>query len=427
MICKIFILTLFAMMPITSALSRESSNQYMVYNPEFYEKVRNKKVSLSVVDVDIKIVLRAIAKSSDINIVLSDEIEGKTSLRVVNTNPIKLINSVVHSKGYSWYIQDRDTVVITAQHITHTFVLKHVHVDEVYESLKSIVSAKGSISYYLSSNSIIVYGPSSLIHKVAQEISRIDKIPRQVLVKTKILEVDWSNDESLGVTVSWDRRTNDISTNGFATNPLANGLLSVHKLASEKLSVVLNALEKKKDVNVKAEPMLIASNNKEARILVGERLGYKVTTQSPTNVSQETIEFLEVGTKLFFTPTIGENDDITFRIHPEVSTGSVTNNIPNTQTTETTTVVTVNNGQTIVIAGLINEREELTSTGVPFLQDLPIFGIAFRKKSAVITKKELIVFMTPYIIDEDQRIEELDSIHELKEKKEKIFRGKSIL
>jgi type IV pilus assembly protein PilQ len=116
------------------------------------------------------------------------------------------------------------------------------------------------------------------------------------------------------------------------------------------------------------------------------------------------VDFLKVGAQLVIRPFISNDGLIRMEVHPELSTGSVqiTNNftVPNKDTTQVTTNIMVPNGVTVVIGGLMREDLETTASQVPFLGNLPLIGGAFRNKTETTRKQEIIVLITPYIVDD---------------------------
>ena len=111
---------------------------------------------------------------------------------------------------------------------------------------------------------------------------------------------------------------------------------------------------------------------------------------------------MDVGTKLFVTPSVKRDGYIQMKVRPEVSTSTVTefsgNRIPIVTTTEAETNVLVKSGSTLIIGGLIETKDDRATKGLPILSDLPLIGLAFRSTSHTKTKTELVVFLTPQIV-----------------------------
>ena len=144
--------------------------------------------------------------------------------------------------------------------------------------------------------------------------------------------------------------------------------------------------------------------------MVGSREAYVTQSQSQassTTVTSESVEFIDVGTKLNIVPSINDDGYITMKIKPEVSSvtsylpTSQNNKIPIVETSQAETVVMVKDGVTIVIGGLIKDEKVETINKIPLLGDLPLLGFAFRNKDRQVKKTELVIFLTPEIMTGD--------------------------
>ena len=131
--------------------------------------------------------------------------------------------------------------------------------------------------------------------------------------------------------------------------------------------------------------------------ITGQKLGYSTIVQTDLAAIEE-IKFLDSGIKLDITPHISEDGYIIMDIKPEVSEGQVVDNIPNEVTTQTETQIMVQDGQSIVIAGLIKNSEVESVQGVPVLSDIPLISFLFEKKTIEHVKREVIIIITPKII-----------------------------
>jgi type II secretory pathway component GspD/PulD (secretin) len=146
-----------------------------------------------------------------------------------------------------------------------------------------------------------------------------------------------------------------------------------------------------------ASPWITALNHQEASILIGSKYGYKSTITTTTG-TLEKVEFLEVGTKLRFTPHINQDGYIRMDIYPSISEGSVINSLPQESTTETKNTVLVKDGQTIVIGGLTKNYTNQIEVGTPILSNIPFLGMLFRRTELVQEKRDIMVLITPYIL-----------------------------
>ncbi len=145
-------------------------------------------------------------------------------------------------------------------------------------------------------------------------------------------------------------------------------------------------------------PKLLALENQEASVIVGDRRGFKVTT-TINQVTTESIQFLESGVILRVTPHVDREGRIMMDIHPEVSTGVVDiNGIPSQTTTEVTTRLLVGSGQTGFIGGLIKQTLNESRTGVPILGRIPGLGLLFSSLELTSVNTETIVVITPRVV-----------------------------
>jgi len=170
----------------------------------------------------------------------------------------------------------------------------------------------------------------------------------------------------------------------------------------------LEALETVGDTNILASPSVTSLNNQEAKILVGTTEPYVTTTTTTTSsgpaTTAESVNFIDVGVKLYVTPAINQEKFIKMKIRPEISSvtdtleTSTNNKIPIVETSQAETTVMVKDGVTIVIGGLIKEEKVNTTNKIPVLGSIPVLGAAFRSVDNSTKKTEIVIFLTPRII-----------------------------
>jgi type II secretory pathway component GspD/PulD (secretin) len=229
-------------------------------------------------------------------------------------------------------------------------------------------------------------------------LNELDRQPRQILIEARILEVGLKDSESYGL--DWTKIFNSekgaVGIQGLS-NPGSPGLFFDY--LSPNVDIVLNALRERSRLRTLATPKLLALEDQEAETVIGDRLGYNVTT-TINNVTTTSTEFLESGVILRVRPSVDEQNRILLDIHPEVSTGSVSDDgIPNQNTTEVTTSMLVESGKTVFIGGLIKRKSEQSREGVPVLGDIPVVGMMFSNRALSTVNTELVVLITPYIVD----------------------------
>jgi len=204
-----------------------------------------------------------------------------------------------------------------------------------------------------------------------------------------------------GTLIPNNQKQTDIGTN-FAKDVPAGGL-SIGFL-SNHISFFMRALETVTDTTVVANPKILALNKQRGEVHIGQKLGYLTTTQTST-ANTQTVQFLDVGTKLVFRPYIAEDGYIRMEIHPEDSSGVIdSRGVPQTNTTEVTSNIMIRDGRTIVIGGLFSETTTSGKGQVPVLGNIPILGMPFRSTNDATTRQETIVLITPHIINDDTAI-----------------------
>jgi type II secretory pathway component GspD/PulD (secretin) len=249
--------------------------------------------------------------------------------------------------------------------------------------------------------SVVDY-PANL-QQIAEYISLADQPPRQVLIEAHILQIDLSDDCRSGInlealTSSAAGYEFNLQTSGFATGDSDKGPGFFLKTtdATSEIENLVELLQTTTDAKTLASPKVLVVSGQQARMQVGEKLGFKVTTTTQTSTLEE-IQFLDVGVVLTVTPRVTRDGRVLMRIKPEVSTGLVVDGIPNSDTTEVETDIMLSDGQGMVIGGLIQEKDSNIQSKVPWLGDLPYVGILFQKRQILKTRSEIIVTLVPHI------------------------------
>ncbi|NOZ40179.1 MAG: type II and III secretion system protein, partial [Planctomycetes bacterium] len=187
-----------------------------------------------------------------------------------------------------------------------------------------------------------------------------------------------------------------LSTIGFA-NPAASSAFFLETTGAA-LTNLVELLKTTTDAKTLASPRLLVVSGQEARIQVGEQLGFRITTTTQTS-SLESVQFLDVGVVLTVTPRITRDGRVLMQINPKVSTGQVNpeTGLPAEETTEVETDIFLDDGQGMVIGGLIQEQDSITQSKIPWLGDLPYVGLLFQKRRAIKDRTEIIVTLIPHI------------------------------
>lgn len=288
-----------------------------------------------------------------------------------------------------------------------TFPVNYISAKDLAETLKPVLLQGEGVSINEGLNTIVVRASANNLSAISKVIDKMDKPPAQIFVEAKIIELksgsgDNSTPSSLGFSWQYSRTpgSNDfVQFNGVTGSPtagaLAQGLYA--QLLTTNISSYLTALEKTVGFDSIASPSITTLNHQPAYILIGSKLGYKTLLATTTGTLQQ-IDYLDVGTRLEFTPHISKDGYIRMSIYPSLSDGVLVDGIPQTTTTETKNQVLVKDGQTIIIGGLSKNYSNTVDAGVPVLSKIPIFGAFFRNTQLRTEKREIMVLITPHII-----------------------------
>ncbi len=285
------------------------------------------------------------------------------------------------------------------------------------EDITIIFNNTGAVmSGYISSSSIKEQ-IQSLAKAYDIKLTDITESPtKQVLLEVRVTEISKNFTRNLGIELGYGKNASGLSeflTNWAGTHPGANisqifsssGFNYYLFNKSTKFSATVNAAEQKGDIKILAEPKLLAVNNEEASFNVGNEVPVPSEIGNYGNISYD---FKETGVILKFKPTIMEKTGrVRLKLSPEVSeidrsagivTGDMTA-VPGFKTRRVDTTVELMDGETLVIAGLLTNTATKNKTQVPGLGNIPILGVLFRNSEDVTNDSELVIFITPKIVD----------------------------
>ena len=288
-------------------------------------------------------------------------------------------------------------------------------------------------------NSIIVLAIPEDYQVIKETIEKIDVVPRQVIIEGVIAQINLTNNLSLGV--SWLAKASSGSFNGLLASgadqiaaitttpatssapatttpatPSAPGFTFIGTDSTGAVRALVTALESTSRGKVLASPQILVSDNREARIQVGQSVPI-VTSQTYGAVGvapQQAVEYKDVGIILKIKPQVNAGGLVSLEFHEEVSSFTTeTLFSASTQViinkTEATSEVVVQNGQTIVIGGLIQENTTKSLTGIPYLSKIPVLGYLFGARENDVTRTEIIMLLTPHVLSNQKDAKDVTS------------------
>lgn len=320
-------------------------------------------------------------------------------------------------------VAENSLVLAQPKFTAKVFDLNYADAIEITESLKILVQSldsEVSLSAHQSSNQIVLSGPENSVEIISKLVEDLDRAPRQVYLDAIIAEVSEETAAKLGLQFSVN--SNNISASsvtgvsgvniGTAASDAflagaAGGVLALGRGTNlvPDIGVMLTALQGDTDNRILATPSLMASENKESIILVGQNVPFITGqfTNEGTNGSGpfQTIQRQDLGTSLKLKPKVGANGTIIMEIWQETS--RIDQSTPGlsdivTVKRQISTVVSANDGETIAIGGLKIEQQEIGVSKVPILGDLPLIGKAFRQEVTNSVSRNLVVFLRPTLV-----------------------------
>ncbi|WP_069085991.1 type IV pilus secretin PilQ [Pseudomonas sp. TCU-HL1] len=410
------------------------------------------KLSLNFQDIDVRSVLQLIADFTDLNLVASDTVQGNITLRLQNVPWDQALDLVLKTKGLDKRKVGNVLLVAPADEIAarerqelesqkqiaelaplrrELIQVNYAKAADIAKLFQSVTSGdpsaagtdeRGSITVDDRTNSIIAYQTQDKLDELRRIVTQLDIPVRQVMIEARIVEANVDYDKALGV--NW--RGASIGDNNFVIGgggtgrPAANQAGNVN-LASAPfvdlgatgatssigigfitdntiLDLELSAMEKTGNGEIVSQPKVVTSDKETAKILKGAEVPYQEASSSGATSTS----FKEAALSLEVTPQITPDNRIIMEVKvtkDEPDFANALNGVPPIKKNEVNAKVLVSDGETIVIGGVFSNTQTKAVDKVPFLGDLPFLGRMFRRDVVQDKKSELLVFLTPRIMN----------------------------
>lgn len=394
------------------------------------------QVSLVLKDAPTAEVVAYLASEMDKNIVLHQDIENKSNIRIENSQFDAILKSIakinklnIQQENGVYYISEKTKEDLNEkikpldeeqkpQLVTRTVKLKYAKASEVIDSLTkgsgSFLNDGGYIHFDERSNSLIIKENAASIKNTLALIKELDKPTEQIAIEARIVTISSKNLQELGVRwgmFSADRGIEEVARNGGRVQNLsvnfpvvtgASATLQVASINSKLLDLELSALEQENSVEIIASPRLLTTNKKLASIKQGTEIPYAIYDRKSETYD---ISFKEAVLGLEVTPHISENNQILMDlIVTQNSQGQSVGNANSGNTAiaidkqELNTQVFAKHGETIVLGGVFQHLKSKDSDKIPVLGSIPFLKRLFSYQKDQINKRELVIFVTPYIV-----------------------------
>jgi len=385
----------------------------LIYGERFKDKKKARVIQLKY------------AKAADLSRSLN---QIKTNIgRIVvdeGSNTVVLIDTPDKIKEMEAFIKKTDLLLKT-----QIFSLSYAQADKVSPKIQEVLTKGiGSLRIDERTNKIAITDYPDKLRDIEKILSEFDEKTPQVLIDAQIVEVSPKDEFSMGVNWDYWIEKNLRLVGSFPAPATASASVIPAKLlygiVTRDSSASVTSLRDNKSVldmlriigktKILSSPRIMTLNNQEAKILVGTKDAYITSTTSQTGtgstVTSQTVNFVDVGIKLYVTPTINKEGFITMKIKPEVSSSVATTltsedkktQVPIVTTSEAETTIMLKDGATVMIAGLKREKKSNEIQKIPLLGDIPIIGNAFRNAKRETTTTELVIFITPHIVSGEE-------------------------
>lgn len=381
-------------------------------------QVQNNLVHLTSRGATVADVLALISEQMGLNVVTAEDLNQRVNVTLNGVLLEDALNSILNVNGLVWARQNNIITISTVNpekqlspnvqgKAIQVYSLNYALGEDLNQVILGLLSPIGK-SYVIKINQeeqrssreqLIVEDMPPYIERISQYIAQVDVAPRQVIVEANILQVALKDSNKNGVNFNHLARISNSTVNfqtlGFATRGNPVGGMEIN---GTDLTGWIECLKSTSDTKTLASPKVAVLNGQEAKISVGGKLGYLMTTATQTSTLQS-VSFLDYGVVLTVLPIITEDGRVLLKVAPQVSTARInsTSKLPESEATEVSTNVMLNNGQAIVIGGLIKEEKDDGQAKVPFFGDIPLLGRLFQSRSLVKERSEIIVTLLPRI------------------------------
>ncbi|WP_442909186.1 type IV pilus secretin PilQ [Halopseudomonas sp.] len=440
--------------PLTRAEAEQRRADSFTYSGE--------KLSLNFQDIEVRSVLQLIADFTDLNLVASDTVQGSITLRLQNVPWDQALDLVLKTKGLDKRQVGNVLLVAPADEIAarerqelesqkqiselaplrrELIQVNYANAADIAELFRSVTAAtgeaeRGSLTVDARTNSIIALETQDKLDELRRIVTQLDIPVRQVMIEARIVEANVGFDKALGV--RWggsvdlgsrftafgkdtetsigeapDFLPDGTSTGGYygiaereanspfvdmgvlgATSGIGIGFITDNTI----LDLQLSAMENTGNGEIISQPKVVTSDKETAKILKGSEIPYQEASSSGAT----TTAFAEAVLSLEVTPQITPDSQVIMEVvvtKDEADFTQQVNGVPTIRKNEVNAKILVGDGETIVIGGVFSSETQSSQEKVPFLGDLPVLGRAFRRDVTNESKNELLIFLTPRIIN----------------------------
>lgn len=416
----------------------------------------NDEININFKDIKVDDLIKITSKITKRNILVTQIINEKVDYiptqKITKENLFDILETTLKEKGY-FLVEENGVlkvkkveIIKEEEQFTEVVGLKNVDGVNIIKILDDVVNkkyinkpTKPFVSLDLESNSLVVMASKDELKQIKDLIQELDKEKAQVYVQAKIIEVNNELVNKIGISygiINSSARSDGI--NAISSN--LNGGSNAIKEAVDTLGIrmndlniksglalgaSLNLLQQNGALDIVSEPSILAIDNKESSIYVGEKISVEISsTLTDGGLQRTNYEREDIGLTLKVKPRISSDTKLTLEINTLLegikSTSVSAGQNPDTLKKEIKTAAILNNGESVIIGGLIENKNETIEQKVPVLGDIPLFGELFKNDSKMNKKNNLVIIVTPYMIPKSKDItyirEQLSELKKLEDK-----------
>lgn len=419
---------------------------------------RKDLISVDFPNEEVRTVLRNVADLFELNLVVPETLQGRTSIKLRNVTWRQIFDVVLSPIGYAYQEKGNIIEVVSRASLqqeptrTEVFILNYARAEEILGTISAMVDTselvKGRIQVDKRQNALVITERPTQLASIRPIIEKLDIATSQVMIETKFIEV--TQDDARNIGVNWASLANyglaatkiqsvpaslsnidpqtglrtytekAVSTSGLGN--VLSTLVNAPQIASatftaSEFGVLLSLLQTENKVRLVSNPTVVTLNNVEASINIGQEFPIPSYTYNTERGVFEISGFTykPIGIILKVTPQVNNAGFIKLNLEPTVSSiarevsfgGSTGATIPVINSRVTKTQISLKSGNTMGIGGLLESQTKNNKSRVPVLGEIPVIGGAFKSKGTTLTARNLVIFITAKTLEDAPKIEEI--------------------
>jgi type II secretory pathway component GspD/PulD (secretin) len=418
--------------------------------PETNTKLDLNDITFDFPNADLKVFVRFVAKLSGKTLIGEDLLKGnitiKTQKKMNLQQVIEVFEHVLNSRGLE-YIETKVymEIIPLSDSIMKVYEIKYLKAADIAKSLTQMFRMSFrlgkkpeniQITSIAEANTVMVLAPKSQQMEIEKAIKKLDVPSKQVLLEIMIVELTKESEYGFGITYNYSQNGSTVSTTADLTQFTTKNIDSAggFNIVDGVFKVNVQGVDKKTKVKLLSQPRIIAKENEKANIKIGEKQNYISGSSSlgPSQGITQTTSSNDIGLDIEITPRINKMKSVILELKFQVSSvltnysfmsGGSATDIPVVGQRIINNTSSVGSGETLVIGGLLKNNKTVARSAPPVLGDMPLVGWLLAKESELVEQIELMVFITPTVIEnsKENRIavkEETDKLRDFDPKEE---------